>query len=57
MFLAFGLVLSSLLTRTARGWRFLTSPLRGMLADYGAPLMVVAWTGLSYAVQLEGGVW
>lgn len=57
MFLAFGLVLSALLTRTARRWRFLTMPLRGVLEDYGAPLMVVMWTGLSYAVQLDGGVW
>lgn len=50
LFLAFGLLLTCLGVRTARRWRFLRSPLRGLLADYGVPLLIVAWSGLSYAV-------
>jgi hypothetical protein len=30
--------------------------MRGFLADYGAPLMVVVWTGLSFALQGVAGV-
>lgn len=50
LFLAFGLTLTCLLTRTARKWRFLRGPLRGLLADYGVPLMIVLWSGISFAV-------
>ena len=50
LFLAFGLLLSCLLVRQARSWRFARKPIRGLLADYGVPLMVVAWSGLSFAV-------
>lgn len=51
LFLGFGMVLTALLIRTARKWRFLFSPLRSLLADYGVPVLVVIWTGLSYAVS------
>jgi hypothetical protein len=30
--------------------------MRGLLADYGVPLMVVAWSGLSFAVTPAPGV-
>jgi hypothetical protein len=50
LFLAFGVTLSALLLRTARRWRFLNAPLRSFLADYGSAGMVVAWSGLSFAV-------
>eukprot|EP00983_Pelagomonas_calceolata_P077244 1153782-Pelagomonas_calceolata.AAC.6 len=31
-----------------------TGIIRGILADYGVPLLVVAWTALSYALQSGG---
>ena len=40
LFLAFGLTLTSLLTRTAHSWRFGNVLCRQLIADYGAPLMV-----------------
>lgn len=49
--LAFGLLLTSLLVAKARSWRFGFGGLRGFLADYGAPLMVLAWSGLSFALR------
>lgn len=54
LYLAFGILLTSLLIRTARKWRFLFSPLRALLADYGVPVLVVCWTGVSYAVSYYG---
>jgi hypothetical protein len=51
LFLSFGFLLTSLWVRTARSWRFLNARLRGFLADYGVPLLVVVWAALSYAVQ------
>jgi len=54
LFLAFGMVLTSLLVRTARTWRFLFSFARALLADYGVPILVVVWTGISYAVGYTG---
>lgn len=51
LFLGFGFLLTSMLTRTARKWRFLTGYMRAFLADYGVPLMVVAWSGLSFALS------
>ncbi|KAH9296444.1 hypothetical protein KI387_040032, partial [Taxus chinensis] len=46
--LSFGLLFSGLKSRKGRSWRFGTGWLRGIIADYGVPLMVVVWTGLSY---------
>lgn len=54
LFLAFGMVLTSLLVRTARKWRYLFSFARALLADYGVPILVVVWTGISYAVGYPG---
>jgi hypothetical protein len=56
LFLASGLLLSALAVRRARRWRFLRAPLRGFLADYGVPLLLAAWAGLSYAVAGPPGV-
>lgn len=42
LFLAFGLTLTALLTRTAHKWRFGSVLVRQLIADYGAPLMVRA---------------
>ncbi|CAL0305706.1 unnamed protein product [Lupinus luteus] len=43
-----GLIAASLKSRRARTWRYGTGWLRGFIADYGCPLMVVFWTALSY---------
>ncbi len=40
LFLAFGLTLTALLTRTAHSWRFGNTISRQLITDYGAPLMV-----------------
>ncbi|CAJ1973746.1 unnamed protein product [Sphenostylis stenocarpa] len=46
----FGLLVTALKSRRARAWRYGTGWLRGFIADYGVPLMVVLWTVLSYAI-------
>ncbi|XP_054797165.1 probable boron transporter 7 isoform X2 [Prosopis cineraria] len=55
---AFGLLLTAIKSRRARSWRYGTGWLRGLVADYGVPLMVVLWTLLSYVVpnKLPDGV-
>lgn len=47
--LTFALLFSGLKSRKARSWRYGTGWLRGFVADYGVPLMVLVWTGVSYA--------
>lgn len=49
--LAFGLLLTSLQVRTARHWRFLRSPIRSFLADYGVPVLLVVWGAVGYLVR------
>lgn len=46
--LSFGLLLTGLRSRKARSWRYGAGWLRGFIADYGVPLMVLVWTGISY---------
>ncbi|WCJ23230.1 HCO3- transporter family [Euphorbia peplus] len=46
--LSFGLLLTALKSRKARSWRYGSGSLRGFIADYGVPLMVLVWTGISY---------
>lgn len=46
--LSFGLLLTALKSRKARSWRYGAGWLRGFIADYGVPLMVLVWTGVSY---------
>ncbi|TXG50268.1 hypothetical protein EZV62_022792 [Acer yangbiense] len=46
--LSFGLLLTGLRSRKARSWRYGSGWLRGFLADYGVPLMVLVWTAVSY---------
>ncbi|KAL7605509.1 hypothetical protein Lser_V15G17242 [Lactuca serriola] len=46
--LSFGLLITALKSRKARSWRYGTGWLRGLIADYGVPFMVVVWTGVSY---------
>ncbi|KAI3905793.1 hypothetical protein MKW92_024549 [Papaver armeniacum] len=46
--LSFGLLLTALGSRKARSWRYGSGMLRGLIADYGVPLMVLIWTGASY---------
>ena len=50
----FGLPLSALTLERARSWRFLTPRVRSLLADYGAPLMVISFTALSAALPAHG---
>lgn len=44
LLIAFGLLLTALLLRGARSWRFGRGWLRAVLADYGVPIMVLVWT-------------
>ncbi|KAI7754073.1 hypothetical protein M8C21_009588 [Ambrosia artemisiifolia] len=46
--LSFGLLITALKSRKARSWRYGAGWLRGFIADYGVPVMVVVWTGVSY---------
>lgn len=46
--LSFGLLYTALSSRKARSWRYGTGWLRGLIADYGVPFMVLAWTAVSY---------
>ncbi|KAL8230611.1 hypothetical protein R6Q57_000389 [Mikania cordata] len=46
--LSFGLLITALKSRKARSWRYGAGWLRGFIADYGVPIMVVVWTGISY---------
>ncbi|KAF8017763.1 hypothetical protein BT93_H2843 [Corymbia citriodora subsp. variegata] len=47
--LSFGLLLTALRSRKARSWKYGSGSLRGFIADYGVPLMVLVWTAISYA--------
>ncbi|KAL5559283.1 hypothetical protein UlMin_035494 [Ulmus minor] len=49
----FGLFFTAIKSRRARSWRYGTGWLRGFIADYGVPLMVVLWTALSYSIPRE----
>ncbi|XP_027189351.1 probable boron transporter 7 [Cicer arietinum] len=46
----FGLIFTAIKSRRARTWRYGTGCIRGFIADYGVPMMVVLWTALSYTV-------
>lgn len=46
--LSFGLLFTGLGSRKARSWRYGTGWLRGFIADYGVPLMILVWTAVSY---------
>ncbi|CAJ2662616.1 unnamed protein product [Trifolium pratense] len=48
LILSFGLLLTALKSRKARSWRYGSGRLRGFVADYGVPLMVLLWTAVSY---------
>ncbi|AES58965.2 boron transporter-like protein [Medicago truncatula] len=47
---SFGLLFTAMVSRSARKWRYLTGCIRGVIADYGVPIMVVCWTALSYTI-------
>eukprot|EP01023_Acetabularia_acetabulum_P014923 TRINITY_DN17251_c0_g2_i6.p1 TRINITY_DN17251_c0_g2~~TRINITY_DN17251_c0_g2_i6.p1 ORF type:complete len:696 (-),score=126.85 TRINITY_DN17251_c0_g2_i6:405-2492(-) len=49
--LALGLLYTSLQLHEARSWRFFKGFIRSFIADYGVPLMVVVWTGISYIID------
>ncbi|KAK9117180.1 hypothetical protein Sjap_016127 [Stephania japonica] len=46
--LSFGLLITALRSRKARSWRYGAGWLRGFIADYGVPCMVLVWTAVSY---------
>ncbi|KAK6248459.1 hypothetical protein QUC31_020024 [Theobroma cacao] len=46
----FGLLITALKSRGARSWRYGTGWCRSLIADYGVPLMVVAWSAMSFIV-------
>ncbi|KHN18451.1 Boron transporter 1 [Glycine soja] len=46
--LSFGLLFTALRSRKARSWRYGAGWLRGFVADYGVPLMILVWTAVSY---------
>ncbi|KAG9131472.1 hypothetical protein Leryth_015305 [Lithospermum erythrorhizon] len=46
--LSFGLLFTALRSRKARSWRYGSGSVRGLIADYGVPLMVLVWTAVSY---------
>ncbi|XP_052175899.1 boron transporter 4-like isoform X2 [Diospyros lotus] len=46
----FGVLYTASGSRKARSWKYGTGWLRGFIADYGVPLMVVVWTALSFSV-------
>ncbi|KAK9139119.1 hypothetical protein Scep_008800 [Stephania cephalantha] len=54
--LSFGLLLTALRSRKARSWRYGSGWLRGVVADYGVPLMVLVWTAVSYIPTSSGTV-
>ncbi|XP_076952026.1 boron transporter 4-like [Bidens hawaiensis] len=55
---SFGLLCTALKSRKARSWWCGTGRLRSFIADYGVPLMVVAWTAISFSVpsKIPSGV-
>ena len=51
LFIAAGLTITVLATRRARAWSVGPPALRAAVADVAAPLGVLAWSGLAYAVR------
>ncbi|KAK7384746.1 hypothetical protein VNO78_30447 [Psophocarpus tetragonolobus] len=45
-----GVLFTAMASRRARTWKYGYGCLRGFIADYGVPLMVVIWTALSYTL-------
>ncbi|KAF8069590.1 BOR1 [Scenedesmus sp. PABB004] len=56
LLLSAGVLLTCLAVLRARRWLLGRAWLRGLVADYGVPLMIIAWSGLSYAVTPAPGV-
>jgi len=54
LILAIGMLASSLVLVQARGTRIANGVVRGLVADYGVLLMLVAWSGLSFALASAG---
>ncbi|KAG0471945.1 hypothetical protein HPP92_016491 [Vanilla planifolia] len=46
--LSLSLLFTALRSRTARSWKYGFGWMRGFIADYGVPLMVLVWTAVSY---------
>ncbi|XP_017216495.1 boron transporter 4 [Daucus carota subsp. sativus] len=50
---SFGVLFTSIKSRTARSWRYGTGLFRSFVADYGVPVMTILWTALSYAIPAK----
>ncbi|KAM7263356.1 hypothetical protein ACFE04_001039 [Oxalis oulophora] len=50
---SFGILFSALKSRGAQQWRYGTGWFRTMISDYGVPLMILAWSALSFSVPSE----
>lgn len=48
-----GLLYTALRSRRARSWVYGQGWLRGFIADYGVPLMVIVWTAFSYTLPKD----
>ncbi|KAI3512355.1 hypothetical protein L1887_19670 [Cichorium endivia] len=51
--LAFGTLMTSMKSRGARAWPYGVGWMRGLISDYGVPLMVLLWTAISYIKPKE----
>ena len=49
--LSLGFICCCMLLTGARKWRFLLGWVRALLADYGTPLMMVVFSGVSYVLR------
>jgi len=49
--LSLGFIFCCMLLTGARKWRFLLGWVRALLADYGTPLMMVVFSGVSYVLR------
>ncbi|KAL2318104.1 hypothetical protein Fmac_031980 [Flemingia macrophylla] len=47
---SFGLLYTATISRRARAWSYGAGWLRGLIADYGVPMMLVIYTALSYTL-------
>ncbi|XP_010691191.2 boron transporter 4 [Beta vulgaris subsp. vulgaris] len=47
---AFGLIYTAFKSRKARSWSYGTGFIRNFIANFGVPMLILVWAGLSYAV-------
>lgn len=52
-----GFCASALVIRTGNQWKYFNGTIRSFLTNYGVPLFVVVWSGISYAITSPGDVY